>query len=701
MANFFEQFAAPAEPKKSNFFSQFAAPEVSADAATAPAPDSGTSAMADVPASFGSGIVRGIAETATLPVTIGRLKDMGVAKLIGAIEPHWARLFGEEPMADDQRARMVDTLASSNENSLTQGQDILRAIMDDNLYAPRTTPGKYAETVGEFMAPGGVPSKATLAVPTAARKGVEYATDLMRNAVVPGMASEAAGQAAEGSDYEFAARLAGALAGNVSTGIVKAASAPESVLRRATGPADQIDWAKAVGLQQNSTGIKLTGPEAISQAQGGASALPDVQRVVEGSIDGNQRMSPFFNERPGQVNAAVGNVLDHIAPQSPRPYTLGPLASEAATKAVKDVEAQRTAAVAPLYKAADADNVPLEDMQSIMDEIGAAIAADKTGIMAKPLRDLQSKLTATPATETAAAVPITDLENLDRARKYFRDKMDLPQIGQDAITKEQNATVTSFLDRLNKAMEANSSAFVAGKDQYGQISRELVDPVSQGPLGKVAAANTTETAGNAILPQNPLVGSEAEINDAVKRLVMQDPVNTPSLARQNLADRFSKAATETQGGSTQFAGAKFHKDVAGNPQREKTLYSVLDALGSQDASAAMPELLDVLQATGRRRPIGSATEFNRSINTDLGTASPFARGFDLIKSLGASWLTNAGDGLKRASLRHSTGTLADMFTDPNSVELIQAALARGSKINLEEAVARSLAQGAITNQGSR
>jgi hypothetical protein len=34
----------------------------------------------------------------------------------------------------------------------------------------------------------------------------------------------------------------------------------------------------------------------------------------------------------------------------------------------------------------------------------------------------------------------------------------------------------------------------------------------------------------------------------------------------------------------------------------------------------MPELLDVLQA-GRRKQIGSATEFNRSINADLGGAA--------------------------------------------------------------------------------
>lgn len=706
MANFFEQFAV-APPKKDNFFSQYAAPEVSAGDAMSATPSAdamatpnGTpSAWADVPASLGSGIVRGAAETAMLPTTVNRLADRGISYLAGKAEPLIAAIMGDEPMSQEENARFKEALYNSGETKVSQGQDVLRSIMDDNLYAPKTTSGEYAETVGEFMAPGGLPSKAARAAPTMARKAGEYSAGLTQNAVVPGLFSEAAGQATEGTAAEGPARLIGALTGNLATTVSRAANAPEAVLRRAAGRVDDIDWEKAVGLQQNSTGIRLTGPEAVAQAQGGASALPDVQRVVEGAIDGSQRMSPFFNQRPQQVESAVMKVLDHIAPQSPRPYTLGPLASEAATNAIKGVEAQRTAAVKPAYLAANADVVPLDDMAAIMDDLDAAIAADKTGIMAGPLRDLKTKLTEKAATETDAAVPITDIENLDRARKYFRDKMDLPQIGQDAITKEQNATVTSFLDRLNQSMEANSPAFVSGKEQYADISRQLVDPVTQGPLGKVAAANTTETAGGAIMPQNPLVGSEAEINDAVKRMVMQDPINTPSLVRQNMGDRFSKANTETQGGSTQFAGAKFHKDIAGNEQRDKTLYAVLDALGATDAKAAMPELLDVLQATGRRRPIGSSTEFNRSINTDLGTASPAARGFDLVKSLGASWLTNAGDGLKRTALRGSIGTLAEMFTDPDSVNLIKAALERGSKPNLKGAVVRSAAQSATQSRG--
>lgn len=70
---------------------------------------------------------------------------------------------------------------------------------------PQTTPGKYAQTVGEFVpgamvGPGGI-----------ARK-------VIAGAIAPGVGSEAAGQLAEGSPYEPLARLGGAIAGGLAPG---------------------------------------------------------------------------------------------------------------------------------------------------------------------------------------------------------------------------------------------------------------------------------------------------------------------------------------------------------------------------------------------------------------------------------------------------------------------------------------------------
>jgi hypothetical protein len=401
---------------------------------------------------------------------------------------------------------------------------------------------------------------------------------------------------------------------------------------------------------------------------------------------------------------------------------LGPRAADAATNAIRQVEQQRTAAVQPHYTAAATDTVPNDVMANILAHIDGTINDDWTGILEGPLRDLRGRLIAQPAAPGQPATrtpvlgpdgqvlhyrstpavpgtpeqPITDIENLDRTRKYFRDRMDLPQIGQDATTKEQNAAVSAALDLLDNAMTNASPNYAAGKQQYADLSRNVVQPVAEGPLGKVAASNTTTGAANALLPQNPMTGSQMEAAELVRRLLGQDTDTTQGLVRQAIADRYSRATTETQEGSREFAGAKFRKDIAGNAERNDVLHAILGQLPDQRAATAMPELLDVLQATGRRKPIGSATAFNDAANAELQQPSTLSQAANGVRTLGASFLANAGDAMKRAALRGNIQSLADLFIDPNSVDLVRGAIARGAPNRIPQAAVRAAAQSAIS-----
>lgn len=692
-----------------------------------PAPEQPSTAM-DVLKSAGSGVVRGAVETAMAPVTLGRLVRAGDRWLYDKGEGLVRSVFGLGSVTPEMQAKRDAIEASMPSTGLgrvaASGQNAVRQVMDENLHAPQTRAGKYAETIGEFAVPGGFPSKATRAAPTLARKAGEYAADLGYNAAIPGALSETAGQATEGTALEPYARLLGAIVGNGATVAGRAYYAPDMQVRRATEGMTDAQWQRAKELQDNSTGVRLSGPEAVAQATEGASALPDVLRVVEGSVTGRQKTAPFFAARPGQVDTAVGGMLDKIAPQSPQPSTLGPRSADAATNVIRDAEKARTAAVTPHYEAAATDKVPEDQVTALLSSIDSAAAADKTGILSGPLGELKNRLLASKATPGAPAQriaqerpngtiyktipgtpavpekPIVDIENLDRARKYFRDKMDLPQIGQDAITKEQNAAVTDILTKLDAAMEGASSEFRAGKQQFTDISRKDVDPLTQGPVGRVAAAGTTEGAGNAILPQNPLTGSGGETADAVTRLVAKDPEAVTGLIRQRLGDIYSKASTATRENNREFGGANFNKAVAGNPTRREVLDAVLGSIPGGRAAAVAPELLDVLAATGRRSGVGSRTAFNTAVNAELGTASPVGRAVDIAKTLGGSFLTQAGDAARRATLRGSLGDLADLFTDPQSVDLLRQSVLRGTPTAWPEALSRTgLELGSILHGG--
>lgn len=886
--NFFDQFDAPAPKPAGNFFDQFDAPAAPV-ATPAAAPAAKPNTLVDAAESFASGIPRGLVETIMLPATVNRLAKKGIAYGFDKGEDLVRSALGLDPADPALREKAHDNFENGGiDGVVNSGQDLVRQGMDAVLHKPETRAGRFAGTIGEFVAPGGIPSKSVRAAPTLARKAGEYAADLTRGAVAPAVGSETLGELTEGSKYETPARVLGALFGNVGAGLAKTSVAPEMVLRRATGNADDINWERAVALQNNPHGVRLTGPEAITQAQEGASALPNLQRVVEGSVEGRSATAPFFSARPGQVDHALSEFLDKVAPQSSSPSTLGPRASRAAEGAISaSPEGQalndaifgagpRTTAmqagetIQPELRRtfegregmrnalADADyeaarnapaNVPVADMQPVdttvrpaftsiqpqaaeegaaarmvpenvparvetptltsrtggemvqvdarpvvqfidglipdaragaqdalrqvrgmlhdsggvdtgvngldaaRGQIGDMITAARQGgqmqtaeVLGQVQRHLDQALSSVPEYANArqgfqaASAPLEPFQSPGMAKVVSRDEFNRqfstpPENVADAIstpsearnfnrvaspearTAMENRIATKILDQAtdgsgNVSGERLASALRGQEDllaEFPNVAQRLqavmdasgnMAAARTGPLGRVAEAKDTSTAGNAILPQNPLVGSEGETADAVRRMAAQDVEGTSGLVRQIMGDRYAKAATETQEGSREFAGAKFHKDVAGNDQRRATLEAALGALPDNRGATDLSSLLDTLQATGRRKAIGSATEFNRSLNADLGSASPMARAFDTAKTLGASFVTNAGDAVKRHAMRNSINTLAEMFTHPQSVEMIREALSRGAPSVVPEVAARTGAQVAPIMTGS-
>ena len=160
------------------------------------------SVAGDVAASGASGVARGTAETAMLPVTTtraaGGLSDWLSYKLVDFLTQH-NDLVGAPVPTDEQRERMKEAFTNSR-GPLDRAQDAVRGFMDENLYAPKTEWGKVAHSAGEFI-PGAI----------AFGGGGNLLTNAVKYGVVPGVASEMAGQATEGTKFEPYARIGGAL----------------------------------------------------------------------------------------------------------------------------------------------------------------------------------------------------------------------------------------------------------------------------------------------------------------------------------------------------------------------------------------------------------------------------------------------------------------------------------------------------------
>lgn len=156
----------------------------------------------DIVKSGGIGLAKGAVGLAGLPGDLGALRDTGIDKLHRFL----LGLTGATPEEiEHERDRYNKAIEAGTwkraPKALTSG-DIQGAIEKGTgpFYEPQTTPGHYAQTVGEF-------------VPAAMTGGEGLAANLLKGAVAPAVGSEALGSYAAGSELEGPARFAGALMG--------------------------------------------------------------------------------------------------------------------------------------------------------------------------------------------------------------------------------------------------------------------------------------------------------------------------------------------------------------------------------------------------------------------------------------------------------------------------------------------------------
>lgn len=560
-----------------------------------------------------------------------------------------------------------DQINNVTESALTGGKGFEK---------PKTGYGEFAETVSSMLPAAATAAGSVAKVPQA----------LVRYGVLPGAASEAAGQVTKGTPLEGPARLIGGLAG---TGV--GASMPRSrgtVIGNATESVTPAQWAEAQRLMEWSHqpgNSPLTAPEALQQATNSNTGLANLMRVVEQSEGGGGRLRDLFSKRPDANQTMANRELPAaLGPLPVHPSEVPGRVQKAAEDSVRDVETQRTRAVSPDYRAAATDTVPAGHVESLLVKIDSLIAKDKSGLYEKHLGPLRDMLTETPAVPPdpaipgsgSARVPVTDIENLDRIYKHWRDKGDLPAIAAEAIPKEMAAVQGRILSVLRGRMLQSSARLKSGSDKYQSISENIVDPTIRSPLGQLAQTGDLnvpaqfEAQTRIIMQPKPLPNSAGEIRKAVAEVARKDANAARQLIHMKVRQTFDESTQNLQSGEAQWGGAKFATVLAANPQQRANLKAAIEALPGGAASwKGFEKMLEVLEAQGKRQPMGSATEFNRALNQDLQGGGVGEIGA-LIASPG-NWLTMASDIYKRYRHFFNTEYYARLFTSPDGVQQLQ------------------------------
>lgn len=227
MAGPWEKYGAPAAPQPAGpWTKQYLKP---GPAPAAPAPQMSTAE--DVLRSAGSGLMTGTVGVAGMPGDISNMMfEAGnwVGDRLGLPNSDKGREFYES-------TRILPTSPEI--------QGAITEVTGIEPHTPQTTPGKYVNTAASFV-PGAVAFGG-------AKTGGQTVADALKFGIVPGVASEAAGQATEGTKLEPYARVAAALAAG---GFMAAKSKPAAA---GTAPSlDELrDASRALYKQAEAQGL--------------------------------------------------------------------------------------------------------------------------------------------------------------------------------------------------------------------------------------------------------------------------------------------------------------------------------------------------------------------------------------------------------------------------------------------------------------
>lgn len=564
----------------------------------------------------------------------------------------------------------------ANPDAPTQGQLDQSAQQHFGQYHdPQTTPGRYAESIGE-MAPNAL-------FPVGGDE--KFAGQLLQRGgrvLLPGLGAQGAEDLAP-DGYKPLARMAGGGVGGAFEGTLEAMSrAPSAAFGRVLPMMDQdtIDQVAALRQSASQRGINLTIPEAVAQVTGNTGPT-NLQRTLENSARLRPQLSPYFAQRPDQVRGAVNGFVDQLSPgiSESDPGMLGLRTQRAAQGVQMKAGSIRSQLAGAQYGMADGQDVDRSAMADLLSGITDQAAGDKTGLISPSLSRLADSLTGPDGQ------PITDIGNLSTARNYWREAIDLPPENSTALTKRTGGMIGGHLDALDRLLKANPN-YAAGDQVYGDLSKGLVDPLTSGPTGAIGRTDDLLGQTGALFPSNPPLGQAGSTANALGALGSQDADLPSALLAQHLGSTYNRSARDLVAGPNEWAGAKYVRDLLGNDEQAATLKG---AMGAVDPSGAkgddFSDLVDALAATGKRQPVGSQTASYLE-NQGLLHRAPAAMRFFGSLTDPLEWGKNLSNWTGGMAYGRNLDALANMIRDPDTAAILaraQAARVGGGAIPLQ------------------
>jgi hypothetical protein len=408
---------------------------------------------------------------------------------------------------------------------------------------------------------------------------------------------EAAALPFRGTPMESTARTFGAMA----TPLVQAPSLVASPLERMysemTKNVRPQELAQAQALQQRSFAERMpvTSIEAIQQTTGGRTSLPTIQRQIEGTPASAPTMAEFMGTRSQQTLRE----LESRFPVSGR-ERLGTEAQRSAEKTLGITQRQLSSSPAgQAFETVKSKSIPPSWMKNLENESAVIAEASRAVDTMPAYQDL------------VKGYSNNSIARVEAMRQVLKDKYDtLAGASQGKVTTEMRMYDEGRKKLLEKA-DSQIPDYKKARENYFQAKEQISAPVLESPVAQIARGNEVSAQFAEVFATNPAAVNltPKKVQMTMRSLGQTDP-NLPKdfltqYMRSSL-ESVNKAATR-QVGTT---GSRFADTIAKNTTQRENLKAAFQEVYGQKGTEAvrgLNNLLDVLEAQGRRLPVGSPT----------------------------------------------------------------------------------------------
>ena len=164
---------------------------------------------------------------------------------------------------------------------------------------------------------------------------------------------------------------------------------------------------------------------------------------------------------------------------------------------------------------------------------------------------------------------------LSTTYRETRAELAAPSINAGGAQKTAGGVVGPVNEQLKQVLEKNNAYYQGANKLYSDISKNVVDPLIQSDVGKVAGKGfdpqTFPTYSRVMsVLADPQLARPETIKQVYTALNAADKTAFPGIARVDLENVFDTAAKDLQSGANRMAGANFRNAIMGTAQQRRT-----------------------------------------------------------------------------------------------------------------------------------